>query len=132
MIAVAALYRFAAVPDREGLRARLLAVADAEGVKGTLLVADEGVNGTVAGSRAGLERLVAAVRAEPGFAGTEIKWSEAAAMPFHRLKVRLKREIVTMGEPGLDAADVGTYVAPADWNALIDDPDTVVIDTRNA
>jgi len=132
VIAVAALYRFAPVPDRDALRARLLGVAEAEAIKGTLLIADEGVNGTVAGSRAGLDRLVAALRAEPGFADTEVKWSAAATMPFHRLKVRLKREIVTMGEPELDPADVGTYVAPADWNALVDDPGTVVIDTRNA
>jgi len=132
VIHVAALYRFAAVPDRAVLRARLLSVAQAEGIKGTLLVADEGLNGTVAGPREGLDRLVAALRAEPGFADTEVKWSTAAAMPFHRLKLRLKREIVTMGEPQVDPADPGTYVAPAEWNALVDDPDTVVIDTRNA
>jgi UPF0176 protein len=131
VIHVAALYRFARVPDRAALRARLLAVAEAEGVRGTLLIADEGVNGTVAGPRAALEALVATLRAELGFAETEVKWSTAATMPFHRLKLRLKREIVTMGEPAIDPAATGTYVDPADWNALIDDPDTVVIDTRN-
>ena len=75
--------------------------------------------------------MLAGVRALPGFAGLDVKYAWAEAMPFHRLKVRIKPEIVTMGQPDLDPSDAGIYVAPADWNALIADPDTVVIDTRN-
>lgn len=129
---VAALYRFAPVADPAAMRDRLLAVCEAEGVKGTLLVAPEGLNGTVAGSEVGIDALVAAIRAVPGFDRLEIKYAWAEAAPFLRLKVRIKREIVTMGQPDLDPArQAGVYVSPTDWNALIADPDTLVIDTRN-
>ncbi|MCC0044873.1 MAG: rhodanese-related sulfurtransferase [Brucellaceae bacterium] len=132
-VAVAAFYRFAPVEDPAALRGRLLACAEAEGLRGTVLVAPEGINGTIAGSRDGLERLFGLVRAEPGMADVDIKFSVAGEMPFHRLKVRLKKEIVTMGVTDLDAAhEAGVHVPPADWNALVGDPDTVVIDTRNA
>lgn len=132
MIRVAALYRFARLDDPATVRDALEADARAAGIKGTLLVAGEGINGTIAGSEEGIATLLAAIRRLPGCADVEPKYAEAAAMPFHRLKVRLKREIVTMGVDGIDpVADAGTYVAPAEWNALIDDPDTVVIDTRN-
>ena len=132
VIRVAALYRFARFYDPGAVRDALEAVARDAGVKGTLLVAGEGINGTVAGSVKGIATLLAAIRALPGCADVQPKYSGAVAMPFHRLKVRLKREIVTMGVDGIDpAADAGTYVAPADWNALVDDPDTVVIDARN-
>jgi UPF0176 protein len=131
-VRIAALYRFAPVADVEGLRGRLEAAALAGGVRGTLLVAREGVNGTVAGPADGVAALETALRAEPGFEVLEIKYAGADVMPFHRLKVRLKAEIVTMGQPDLDAArDAGTYVAPEDWNALIADPDVLLIDTRN-
>jgi UPF0176 protein len=101
-------------------------------VKGTLLLAREGVNGTIAGSADGIAAVIAHIRALPGCAELDVKYSAAAAMPFQRLKVRLKKEIVTMKVPGVDPArEVGAYVAPADWNAVIDDPDTIVIDTRN-
>lgn len=129
-VRVAALYRFAAIADCEAVRARLEALCRPD-VRGTLLVAHEGLNGTIAGPEASVERVLAGIRELPGFADPDVKYAGAEAMPFHRMKVRIKPEIVTMGQPGLDPADAGTYVAPADWNALIREPDVVVIDTRN-
>ena len=132
MIIVAALYQFTRFPDPASLRAPLLALCAAEGVRGTLLLAREGINGTIAGTRAGIDAVLAHVRTLPGCAAIEWKESPADSMPFARMKVRLKREIVTMGEPDVDpTAAVGTYVDPADWNALIRANDVVVIDTRN-
>ncbi len=132
MLIVAALYHFTRFDDPAALRGPLLALAEAGGVKGSLLLAREGINGTVAGPRAGVDALIAHIRGLPGCAGLVWKESAAAEMPFGRMKVRLKREIVTMGEPDIDPrARVGHYVAPADWNALISAPDVVVIDTRN-
>jgi UPF0176 protein len=132
MLIVAALYRFARFPDPAALRQGLQEVCAARGVKGSLLLAPEGINGTIAGTRAGVDAVLASVRALPGCEGLEWKESFVDSMPFGRMKVRLKREIVTMGQPEVDPlAAVGTYVAPADWNALIRDPGTVVIDTRN-
>ncbi|HAB04653.1 MAG TPA: hypothetical protein DCE35_03810, partial [Alcanivorax sp.] len=131
-IRIAALYQFARFDDPRVLRAPLLAVCEANAVRGTLLLAKEGINGTIAGSDKGVEAALDHIRALPGCAEIEIKESRAAIMPFHRTKVRLKKEIVTMGQPDLDPlAGVGTYVAPEDWNALISDPETIVIDTRN-
>ncbi|WP_349306427.1 rhodanese-related sulfurtransferase [Sphingopyxis sp. Geo48] len=130
---VAAFYRFAPFDDPAALRQPLLDLCAARGVKGTLLLAREGVNGTIAGSEAGIAAVIAHIRALPGCAELDVKYSAAAAMPFQRLKVRLKKEIVTMKVPGVDPArDAGTYIDPADWNAVVDDPGTVVIDTRNA
>lgn len=132
MLTVAALYRFARFPDPAALRGPLLDLCVALGVKGTLLLASEGINGTIAGTDDAIADVIAHIRALPDCAAIEVKYSSAAAMPFHRMKVRLKREIVTMGQPDIDPlAGVGSYVSPADWNALIDAPDTVVIDTRN-
>lgn len=129
---VAALYRFAPFDDPAALRQPLLDLCNAEGVKGTLLLAREGINGTIAGPEVGIAAVIAHIRALPDCAGLDVKYSAAAAMPFQRLKVRLKKEIVTMKVPGIDPSrDVGRYIAPADWNAVIADPDTVVIDTRN-
>lgn len=131
-IRVAALYRFARFDDPFAIRNALEAVARRAAVKGTLLIADEGINGTIAGSPEGIDAVLAAIRALPGCADLRPKFAEAAAMPFHRLKVRMKREIVTMGVADIDPLrGVGSYVPPAHWNALIDDPDTVVVDTRN-
>ncbi|UBV41619.1 rhodanese-related sulfurtransferase [Deinococcus taeanensis] len=127
---VAALYQFRAVPDPAALRARLLTVGREAGLCGTLIVAGEGLNGTVAGTRAGIDVLRGALLAE-GFDRLEYKESAAASPPFRRFKVRLKREIVTMGVPVEPTSRVGQYVAPEDWNALISAPDVVVIDTRN-
>ncbi|HQS69750.1 MAG TPA: rhodanese-related sulfurtransferase [Novosphingobium sp.] len=131
-ITVAALYRFAVIADPAALRDALDATCRAQGIKGTLLVAREGINGTIAGTADGIARVVDFIRAQPDCAPMDVKYSGAAEMPFYRMKVRVKREIVTMGEPDIDPrASVGTYVAPQDWNALIADPDTIVIDTRN-
>ena len=131
-ITVAALYKFAPFEAPAALKPPLEALCRHHGIRGTLLLAGEGINGTVAGPAEGIAALIADIRSLPGCADLDVKFSAAPAMPFHRLKVRLKREIVTMGQPGLDPREsVGTYVDPADWNALIADPDTVVIDTRN-
>ena len=129
---VAALYRFAPFDDPAALRQPLIDLCAAQGVKGTVLLAREGVNGTIAGRDDGVAAVIAHVRALPGCAELDVKYSAAAAMPFQRLKVRLKKEIVTLKVAGLDPArDAAPYVDPADWNALVDDPDTVLIDTRN-
>ncbi|RZJ18613.1 MAG: rhodanese-related sulfurtransferase [Brevundimonas sp.] len=130
-VQVAALYRFAPIADRDAVRTRLETLCG-DAVRGTLLIAHEGINGTVAGPADAIARLLDGVRAMPGFADLDVKYSTAGAMPFLRMKVRLKAEIVTMGVPDMDPTrEVGTYVSPADWNALIADPDTIVIDTRN-
>ncbi len=131
MIRVAALYRFARFDDPEVLRKHLADLCTTEGIRGTLLLAHEGINGTIAGAADAIERVVAALRALPGCADLDVKWSSAATMPFLRMKVRVKREIVTMGMPDLDPLDAGNYVAPTDWNALIAQPGTLLIDTRN-
>jgi len=132
-LAVAALYRFARIDDPAALKGPLLALCEVQGIRGTLLLAREGINGTIAGSAEGIARVLDDLRALPDFADLDVKFSAASAMPFGRMKVRIKREIVSMGEPGIDpTASVGTYVAPLDWNALIADPETIVIDTRNA
>jgi UPF0176 protein len=132
-VRVAALYRFARFDDCASLRAPLEEICRSYRIRGTLLLAPEGINGTIAGTDAGIGAVVDAIRALPDCADLDVKYSTATGMPFHRLKVRLKREIVTMGVPAIDPrAVVGTYVEPEDWNALIADPDTIVIDTRNA
>ncbi len=131
-ICVAALYQFTPFADHESLRAPLLALCEEVGVKGTLLLAHEGINGTISGSDNAIARVIGHIRTLPGCGGLEVKYSRAPEMPFHRMKVRLKKEIVTMGEPQVDPlASVGTYVPAEDWNALISDPDVIVIDTRN-
>lgn len=131
-VRIAAFYKFFRFPDHEERRQPLARKFCGLGIKGTLLLAEEGVNGTIAGSPESVEAALAELRSLPGAEGLEAKFSEAADMPFARLKVRLKREIVTMGVPGTDPSSlVGTYVKPEDWNVLITDPDTVLIDTRN-
>lgn len=131
-LCVAALYKFTPVEDCEGLRGPLLQQCLAHGVRGTLLLAHEGINGTIAGTNKGIAQVLDHIRTMPGFAKLDVKLSTAATMPFHRMKVRIKREIVTMGEQNIDPlASVGTYVSPQDWNALISDPETILIDTRN-
>ena len=129
---VAALYRFAAFDDPAALKPALLAACEENSVKGTILLAGEGINGTIAGPDAGIDAVLRHIRTLPGCEEIEVKFSCASKMPFNRMKVRLKREIVTMGEADIDpVGSVGRYVAPKDWNALIDDPETIVIDTRN-
>jgi len=131
-IKVAALYRFASFNQPELLQPQIAAWCAEHGLKGTILVATEGVNGTVAGSEAGIDAVVAHLRTLPGCAELDVKYSHANEMPFYRMKVRLKKEIVTLGVDGIDPKrEGGTYVQPEDWNALISDPDTVLIDTRN-
>ncbi|MBD3677607.1 MAG: rhodanese-related sulfurtransferase [Rhodobacteraceae bacterium] len=132
MLTVAALYHFTPFEDPAALKPGLARVACENGVKGSLLLAREGINGTIAGTRAGIDAVLSHIRALPGCADLEWKESPAAEMPFGRMKVRLKREIVTMGQPDVDPrASVGHYVDPAEWNALISAPDVAVIDTRN-
>lgn len=128
----AALYKFVELPDFAALQAPLLACCDAHGVKGTLLLAAEGINGTIAGPEAAVRAVLAYLRQDPRLATLEHKEAWAEAMPFHRMKVRLKKEIVTMGVPDVHPALMaGHYVKPQDWNALIAEPDVVVVDTRN-
>jgi UPF0176 protein len=129
---VAALYKFAPLENLPALQAELQVLCDDNAVCGTLLLAPEGINGTIAGPRAGVGKVLAALRAYPALRDLEHKESFAAEQPFYRMKVRLKKEIVTMGVEGIDPNEtVGTYLAPEDWNAVISDPDTVVVDTRN-
>jgi UPF0176 protein len=131
-ICVAALYKFAPFEDCVGIQGPLLRLCRTHGVKGTLLLAPEGINGTIAGSDDAINQVMAHIRNLPGCAELEPKFSRAQALPFHRMKVRIKREIVTMGEPEINPlASAGQYVAPEDWNALISDPATILIDTRN-
>lgn len=131
-IRVAALYRFTRLDEPTALRGPLAKLCCALGVRGILLLAAEGLNGTIAGTDDAIGRVLDRLRALPGCADLEVKESRAATMPFHRMKVRLKREIVTMGVPDLDpVAQAGTYMEPEDWNALIRDPDTLLVDTRN-
>ena len=132
MYTIAALYHFTRFDDPAALRPDLLALCETQEVRGTLLLAREGINGTIAGPRAGIDAVLAHLRGLPGCADLEWKESTARSAPFGKLKVRLKREIVTMGQPDVDPMQgTGHYVAPADWNALIGQPDVVVIDTRN-
>ena len=129
---IAALYKFVDLPDFEALRPRLQALCDGHDIHGTLLLAEEGINGTVCAGREGMVALLDWIDAEPRLAGLSLKFSASPDQAFLRMKVRLKREIVTMGRPEIrPARATGTYVEPADWNALIDDPDVMVIDTRN-
>jgi UPF0176 protein len=131
---VVALYAFTPIADPSALQAELREFAPAEQLCGTLIIAAEGFNGTLAGPRIGLDRLVTRLKAllAPG-REAEIKFSQAAKRPFWKLKIKVKREIVTLGLDGIDPSNnAGTYVKPKNWNALIADPNTVVIDTRNS
>lgn len=131
-VVVATLYHFARFPDFESFREPLLERMRASGVRGTLLLAPEGINGTIAGPRPGVDAVIGLIRGDRRFAAIEVKESAAVAIPFHRAKVKLKREIVTMGVEDIDPAHIsGTYVEPKDWNALISDPEVTLVDTRN-
>ena len=133
MFTVAAFYRFTAFPRPDALRPALLALGRAQGLRGSILLAPEGINGTVAGPDAGIAALIAHLRGLPGCADLDWKQSRTDTLPFGRLKVRLKREIVTMGRPDVaPARGTGTYVPPAQWNTLITAPDVALIDMRNA
>ena len=134
---VAAFYQFAALPDFRDLREPLRTMCADLALKGSVLLAPEGINGTLAGDAEAIDQLTRQLRDGPLFGGRldnlELKFSAAAAMPFQRLKVRLKKEIVTLGDAQADPTrQVGIYVDPSDWNDLIAAPDTLLIDTRNA
>jgi UPF0176 protein len=131
-VLVAAFYKFVELPDYVALRAPLLALCDQLGVKGTILLAHEGVNGTIAGAPDAVRAVLERLRSDPRLAALEHKESYTSERPFYRMKVRLKREIVTLGVPGVSPSKMaGTYVKPEDWNRLIEDPDVVVVDVRN-
>jgi UPF0176 protein len=132
-LCVATLYHFTRFDDPKALRGPLLQACHVAGVKGIILLAGEGINATLAGTDAGIATVVAAIRALPGCAHFELKYSRAATPPFRRMKVRVKREIVTLGVAGVDPVTMaGNYVEAQDWNALIAEPGVIVIDTRNA
>ncbi len=129
---MAALYKFVTLDDYVQLREPLLQTLLAHDVRGTLLLAEEGINGTVSGSREGIDAVLAWLRADARLVDIDHKESYCAEQPFYRTKIKLKKEIVTLGVPGVDPnRRVGTYVEPRDWNALVDDPEVLVIDTRN-
>ena len=132
MYTVSALYHFTSFDDPAALREPLLNLCQSQGIRGTILLAQEGINGTVAGTAGAMQKLWAHIDALPGCKGFDHKESTAQSMPFKKMKVRLKREIVTMGVQGVKPAEgTGHYVDPADWNELISAPDVAVIDTRN-
>ena len=132
MYLTAALYKFVDLPDFAALQPPLLACCEAHEVKGTLLLAHEGINGTIAGPEAGVRAVLDFLHADPRFSDLAHKESWSPKPPFTRMKVRLKKEIVTLRVPELDPnKTVGQYVKPADWNALLTDPEVMVIDTRN-
>lgn len=132
-IVVAALYKFVKLPDYETLVPLLKSLCDQLGIKGTLLLAEEGINGTVSGSRNAIDQLIAFLHDDGRFENMSYKESFYDEQPFYRMKVKLKKEIVTMGVNGIDPEQiVGTYVKPRDWNALISDPEVLVVDTRNS
>jgi UPF0176 protein len=137
MLKVAALYQFTSLPDFRELREPLRVICAGLSIKGSILLAEEGINGTVAGLPDAIDALVTELQSGPLFSGRldhlELKFSQASVMPFARLKVRLKKEIVTLGDPAADPTRaVGIYVEPKDWNDLIAAPGTLLIDTRNA
>lgn len=131
-VVVAALYKFVTLPDYQKIQPKLLQVCQDAGIRGTLLLANEGINGTVAGTRSGIDAVLSYLRSDDRFQDLEWKESYCEKNPFLRMKVRLKKEIVTLGVPGTDPnQSVGEYVDPKDWNDIISDPDVVVVDTRN-
>jgi UPF0176 protein len=131
-VRVAAFYKFRRLDDHAALRGPLLEACREHDVKGTILLASEGVNGTIAGSPESIQSILEVLGGVCALTAADVKFSETAGRPFHRMKVRLKKEIVTMGVAGLDpATEAGAYVEPADWNRLIADPETIVVDTRN-
>jgi UPF0176 protein len=129
---IATFYKFIKLPDFAEKRSPLLSLCQEQQVKGTILLAEEGINGTIAGSRQSVDTILAALKSDPRLTDLEHKESTAETPPFERMKIKLKREIVTLGLPEVSPTQqVGTYVPPQEWNALISDPDVVVIDTRN-
>ncbi len=131
-ITVATFYKFVALPDYADLQPSLKDVCENQRVKGTILLAAEGINGTIAGTRQGVDTVLTYIQSDPRLVDIDIKESAAAEPPFEKLKVRLKKEIVTIGLPEVSPTQqVGTYVSPKDWNEIVADPAVTVIDTRN-
>ena len=129
---VAALYHFTSLLDYKNLKSPLSDMCELLEIKGTILLASEGINGTVAGTDIAVIQLIEYLRNDKRLKNLEYKLSKSREMPFYRMKVRLKKEIVTMGVAGVDPNRVvGTYVEPKNWNNLINDPDVILIDTRN-
>ncbi len=129
---VATFYKFAALPDYADLQPSLKEACEDQRVKGTILLAAEGINGTIAGTRQGVDTILTYIQSDPRLVDIDIKESSAAELPFEKLKVRLKKEIVTIGLPEVSPTQqVGTYVSPKDWNEIVADPEVTVIDTRN-
>jgi UPF0176 protein len=131
-VAVAAFYKFVAIDDPQTLRGHLRGAMEERGIKGTILLATEGINGTISGAPDDMRSFLALLRADARFADLATNEATTDSHPFQRLKVKVKREIISFGQPAADPSrHAGTYVAPADWNALIAEPDVVVLDTRN-
>ncbi|MGB1289015.1 MAG: rhodanese-related sulfurtransferase [Aggregatilineales bacterium] len=131
-IVIASFYKFVHLPDYEQRRAPLLDFCKSQQLRGSILLAEEGINSTVAGSRAGIDALLAYLRADDRLSDLTAKESVADFLPFTRMKVRLKKEIVTMKQSDVDPnAQVGTYIDPEDWNQLVTQSDVALIDTRN-
>jgi len=129
---VAAFYKFTKLPDYREQQARLQSYCVEQGLKGTILLAEEGINSTIAGTRAAIDAVLALLRSDPRLSDLEHKESYTDTLPFYRMKVKLKKEIVTLGVAGIDPNEqVGTYVAPEAWNRLIADPEVTLVDTRN-
>lgn len=129
---VATFYKFVQLPDYQELQPKVLSYCQQQAIRGTILLALEGVNGTIAGSRSAIDSVLSFLQSDPRFADLEHKESSAETVPFERMKVKVKKEIVTFGKPDVNPAEkVGTYVSPKEWNELIANPDVVVIDTRN-
>ena len=132
MHAICALYKFTRLDDFESIQLPLKTYLDSLSIRGTLLLAREGINGTISGSKGNLEKVLNYLQSDSRFLGLEFKYSYSNKVPFKRLKIKLKKEIVTMGLAEIDPTNsAGTYVKPKDWNELINDPDVVLIDTRN-
>ena len=131
-ILVAALYKFVEINDLLSLQDNLYNICEENNIMGTILIADEGINGTISGKHNEIKETISSLTSDDRFSNIEIKYSSTDKQPFHRMKVRLKKEIVTIGLPEINPnKKVGKYVKPEDWNKLISDPNVVVIDTRN-
>ena len=131
-ILVAALYKFVEIDDLLSLQSNLYEICEKNNIMGTILIANEGINGTISGKTNEINQTISLLKSDKRFANIEIKYSSTDKQPFHRMKVRLKKEIVTIGLPEINPnKKVGTYVKPEDWNDLISDPNVIVIDTRN-
>ena len=131
-VVIVAFYKFVPLPDFEQRRIPLCNLCERSGVKGTVLLAHEGINATISGPQMGIDAVLNSLQSDPVIGPLKVKYSKATELPFYRMKVRLKKEIVRLGRPDINPGDqVGEYVRPEDWNDLISDPDVTLIDTRN-